>query len=52
MKDVQCLDETKTIIFSELEDCDRSYEIDLKSWSAEILIILETLGTGSNALSS
>ena len=27
------------IIFSELEYCDRSYEIHLKSWSAEILII-------------
>ena len=25
--------------FSELEDCDGSYETDLKSWSAEILII-------------
>ena len=26
-------------IFSELEACDGSYETDLKSWSAEILII-------------
>ena len=39
MKDRQCLNERKTIIFSELEDCDGSYETDLKSWSAEILII-------------
>ena len=49
MKDRQCLNESKTIIFSELEDCDGSYETDLKSWSAEILIIKETLSTGSNS---
>ena len=40
MTDRQCLNERKNIIiFSELEDCDGSYETDLKSWSAEILII-------------
>ena len=31
--------EKRNNFLSELEDCDGSYETDLKSWNAEILII-------------